>query len=309
MPRVQPHSPRRGLKIAGLVGFIVMMIGGAAAMSIASMKPPVDEATLCRRDIPLELSKLIIVDTTDPLTRNQLSQLRAAIIRARDSLPVYGKLTLLFLDAGSPYEPREIFSMCNPGSSANSNPLFVTASRMDKRWKDSFGQPLDDTIAWLKSAPTAEASPLMETIAAATQRPDFDARIPKKELIVVSDLLQHQPGGYTQYQQGDLWAAYKRSRLPIETRPDLTDVTIDIIYLTRPQVAQFQTPRHRAFWRRWLNQAGAASVHFIGIPNDDEMALQNADGNVVRQNGAQKRSKAVHIGTPIKATPKLAHSD
>src|SRR5262249_20731981 len=150
--------------------------------------------------IPLELSNVIIADTTDALTSNQLRQLKVAIMRARDDLPVYSKLTLLFLDAGAPYEPREIFSMCNPGSSANSNPLFATASHLDKRWKDSFGQPLDDTIAWLKSAPTAEASPIMETIAAATQRPDFDSRIPKRKLIVVSDLLQHHAGGYTQYQ-------------------------------------------------------------------------------------------------------------
>jgi hypothetical protein len=311
MRNTETRSGCRGWKITGLTSFIVLMIGGAAAMSIASVKPAIDETNLCRRDAKLDTSTAIIVDTTDALTQNQLRQLRAAIHNARDDLAAGAKLTLLFLEASASYEPRELVSMCNPGTSASANPMFVTARRIDKRWKDSFGQPIDEAINWLGSAPAAEASPIIETITAATQRPDFDRRVLNRKLVIVSDLLQYQAGsgGYSQYQKSDLWQSYQRSRLAIEARADLTNAAVEIVYLARPNMAQFQSPQHRAFWRQWFTQAGASSVHFIGVPEDAVQSAQEPARPGAKHDSAPKKPKVAPaaVKARTRVTPTLAN--
>jgi hypothetical protein len=260
----------RRWKIAVLVFFIIAVLGGAVVARIITTAPPLDSETLCRRDVQLQQAKTVIVDMSDQLSANQQWQVRAAIYGARDVTPIGGKLIVLLMEATSPHDPRELIAKCNPGSVADINPLFATAKRVDRRWREAFGEPVDQVVKELTSTPTAKSSPIMEAISVATSRADFDGRVPKRSLIIVSDLLQNTPGpdGYSQYNMGDLWRTYKRSQIALEIRPDLSNVIVEIVYVTRPADARYQNARHRAFWRAWLLQAGAASVRFLGIPED-----------------------------------------
>jgi hypothetical protein len=262
----QTSCAARRFRAALLGGLALLVVGGAGYVATISRPPPLDPATLCRLDQRLESSVTIIVDTTDALTRLQASRLAAAVRDAREALPIHGKLTLLFLDAANPFDPREILSLCNPGSVRDLNPFTQTASRVQRRWRESFEAPIDAAVEALTRAPTARRSPIMETIAAATARPDFDSRVPRRRLLVVSDLLQHEPGGYSHYTGDMRWQRFLSSRPAASAWADLAGVEVAIEYLRRPESARQQTDAHRAFWRDWFVWSGAASVRFLGAP-------------------------------------------
>lgn len=261
-----PGQTRRRAAIIGATALAVVV--GAASLGLANQPPALDDKTLCPTDRRLETSVVILVDTTDSLTPIQISRLRASVHDARDALPTYGKLTLLYLESASPYEPKEIVSLCNPGSARNINPLIQTESKIKKRWDESFGNPVERAIAALAAAPMALRSPIIQAVVASTLRPDFDARVRNRRLLIVSDLLQHDPG-YSHYTTipRDLWPMFTRSRLATEAIGDLSNVNVEVEYLQRPKDARLQGEGHRAFWKRWFGEAGASPVRFIGIPD------------------------------------------
>ncbi|GEM_PF-2306827 len=258
-PLTRSQSRRRAFLIGGTA---LAVLVSTAALALVNRQPTLDEKTLCPQEQKLETSVIVLVDTTDALTRMQASQLLTTVRDAQDELPTYGKLTLLFLDAAAPYEPKELVSLCNPGSPRYVNPLFQTASRIEKRYRQSFGAPVEAALDALIKAPTAARSPILEALTAVTWRPDFDARVKNRNLFVVSDLLQHESGGYSHYQLGDPWSRFMRTGLSRKVEADLTGVHVRIDYLRRSEAMQYQNDAHRNFWLRWLTERGAASVDF-----------------------------------------------
>lgn len=261
-------NPRRKamLMIVGSLS-IFAVVGLGAYLNRA---PALDDATLCPSDRPPTANVVILVDTTDALTPTQAARLRATIKEARETTPTFGKLTLLFLDAQDSYEPKELVSLCNPGSPKEINPLFQTESRVRKRWMEAFGTPIDEAIEEILASPTANRSPIIEAITAVAWRPDFDSRAANRRLIIVSDMLQHDPSGYTQYGNGDLWRSFERSRLFQEADANLDGVDVEIEYLRRPSAGNLQNEVHRAFWQHWLVSRGAKAVRFVGTTDPDE---------------------------------------
>lgn len=262
-PLTRSQARRRAFLISG-VALVVLV--STAALALVNRQPALDEKTLCPREQQLETSVVVLVDTTDALTPVQAKRLLATVREARDQLPTYGKLTLLFLDAKAPFEPKELVSLCNPGSPRYVNPLFQTASRIEKRYRQSFGSPVEKALEVLLRAPTATRSPILEALTAATWRPDFDTRVKNRKLYIVSDLLQHEPGGYSHYQPGDLWARFMHAGLSRKVPADLTGMQVRIDYLYRPEAMQYQNDAHQAFWTRWLTKRGAVSIDFGTSP-------------------------------------------
>jgi hypothetical protein len=269
--RIRTLTASQSRRRAATIGAMAMaVVAGAAALALTNRSPALDERSLCPTDRKLETSFIILVDTTDSLTQVQISRLLANVREVRDSLPTYGKLTLLFLDATTPFEPKELVSLCNPGSPRNVNRLFQTESRIRKRWEGSFEKPVERATAALATAPTASRSPIIQAIAASTWRPDFDARVTTRSLLIVSDLLQHD-SSYSQYtnRSRDIWASYARSSLVSEAIANLSHVNVQVEYLRRPKDARYQGEMHRAFWYRWFQEAGASSIDFVGLPNPE----------------------------------------
>jgi len=254
-------------------------LAGAGYLAFASRPPRLNQATLCPLDGRPGASTLLVVDTTDPLTRVQAARLAATIRDARDSLPAQGRLTILFLDAANAYDPREILSLCNPGSIRDSNPFTQTAKRVERRWREAFEAPVESAIESLLRAPAASRSPIVETIAAATARPDFDARNPNRRLLVVSDMLQHT-NAYSHYAGRMRWESFAQSRLAPAALADLTGATVEVEYIRRPGTAHLQTEAHRSFWLAWFERNGATSVRFLGVPEpqrQDRLVAQRRD--------------------------------
>lgn len=269
--RAQRHSrgTARGGRTAKLMVLwlvIALVVGGFGASAFTMLNRPPDAVALCEQGARIAASTIVLVDTTDALTEIHRRRVRAAIEAERDALPRGGKLSVVTMNEADPSQPMEIVSACNPGKSADANPLFVTVSQVDKQWAAAFGGPVEAAIARASDAPVAGSSPLIATAAALLTRPDFDARVPQRRLVVVSDMLEHQKGGYSQIAGGDFWKSYVNSSLSRLVTLDLRGVAVAIDYLARPNYSGVQGPAHRRFWQWLFTEAGAVEVTFIGLP-------------------------------------------
>jgi hypothetical protein len=244
----------------------LVFVGGVLGSNLLHRPPPVDKESLCRKDVPLEYHTVLVIDATDAFTRDQVARLRASVSDERAALPKYGKLTLLFVTPNKPFEPEEILSLCNPGSGSEADPLLSNPGQIESNWRKKFAEPIDAAVARLLSLPTAKRSPILETVTAATWRYDFDGRIAHRRLRIISDLLQHELGGYSHYQVGDPWLRFTRTALAKKVDADLAGVAVRIDYFRRPEAMQYQNEAHRKFWERWFTERGAASIDFGVAP-------------------------------------------
>ncbi len=272
----------RGVKLASLWGgIIVTLVGFGAAIVAMTMRPP-DVYVSCQRSaIGAVAATMIIIDPTDKFEQTHLNRIRTTIETERDRLPKGGRLTLLSLNPGSPWEPVELLSVCNPGSPGEADMLFETRAQVEKRWKKAYAEPIEAAIAKAGDGAPSSSSPILTTIAAAMNRADFDARVARRRLVIISDLLEHEQGGYSQL-KGDLGRA-----LPpmLRARIDLKGVAVEIDYLVRGQYARIQGEVHRKSWVELLRQAGANEVTFVGL---SAPAAETSDGERVAKRTGRK---------------------
>jgi hypothetical protein len=241
---------------------------GAAGYIGANRAPDAD--ALCRKGQAVA-STAVVLDTTDRLTATQRDRAEAAIIIERNRLPGGGRLTLVAINATSPWEPVQLVSVCNPGVADPADPT-KTASHVEKRWKAEYAEPIAAAFAKAYERPPSPASPIIVTVAALLTRPDFDGRASNRRLVLISDLLEHQNGGYSQLKGGDFARGYATSALARQVTLDLRGVAVAIDYLLRPEFIAVQGGAHREFWRKLMTDAGAASVSFVGQENQKTAA-------------------------------------
>jgi hypothetical protein len=265
----------RGVKLACLWGAIITTLGGFTTAIIAMTLRPPDPYVLCQRSaVEATATTVVMIDPTDKFDDTHLRRLRTTIETERDRLPKGGRLTLLVLNPHSPWEPVELVSVCNPG--AHANIWFETRAQVEKRWAKTYAEPIEAAIARIGNGAPAANSPIFTTIAAALNRPDFDARVTRRFLVLISDLLEHEQGVYSQL-KGDLNRPW-----PARARIDLKDVAVRIDYLMRGQYAGIQGEKHREFWARLLMQAGASEVTFVGLKTPEPPETGAGDGFVKR---------------------------
>lgn len=258
MSRRRSSRTRSALGIV-LIAAALLVLGGLSTAAILLRPPPTDE-TLCRTDAPLGAHTIILVDSTDRLEPRHRRKLRAVMAQERARLSQYDRLTLMRLNARRPQEPSILFSRCLPRPPEQTNPLFENARLAQQRWDAAFATALDRALRSAQSGGGAQASPLVAGLRAVAADPDFGAEIPHRRLVLVSDLLEHTPGGFTLYAQGADYAAW-RARTAAGP-PDLTNVEMRIVPLDRPDHAARQTAALAQFWPAFFDAAetGALSI-------------------------------------------------
>jgi len=270
---VDLRRTRRRSTPLGRLGALLVVIGCASAMTAIIVaggfvrQTKLDSTTLCRLNAPPPAYSVVLVDGSDRFSTLQAAQVTAAVEREATRLPRYGKLSVFLLSAAHPDQPEEIISVCNPGTAHNADEWLEGPKKLDRIWQNRFRPKLDTAINRLLAAPDSDSSPIMETISAIAHRPDFNAPIPVRRLVVVSDLLQFTPGIYTQYRSGNLWAPFARSALALSADPDLARVDVVVDYIERSGDSRFQGAAHIAFWGRWFRQRNAAKVEFRMPPS------------------------------------------
>lgn len=254
---------RRGGAGAGALGVVLILLaasvlGVLGAAAFLMRPPPTDAETLCRLDAAPEAHTIVLVDSTDRLEPRHRRKLRAVLAQERGRLAQYERLTVMRLNVRRPQEPSILFSKCLPRAPEDTNPLFENARRAQQRWDDGFASALEGAFRSAAGGGRANASPIIAGLRAAAADPEFGPEIPRRRLVLVSDLLEHDPRGFSLYVSEAIYADW-RSGAPLGP-PDLARVDVRIVPLDRPDHARRQADALERFWPAFFEAADVESL-------------------------------------------------
>jgi hypothetical protein len=232
----------------------VVAVGGLGAVAFVNRAPALDEGNGCvRGELVPPAHTMVLVDQTDSLGQRQIDYVKTLILLEYDRLKPGERLTVRPIDENPDSNARE-FSRCRVRRGADVLGLGANPEMIEADFRRIVGNPLNNYLNSLADAPTAEASPILETIATAIDSPDFGENVAERRLIVVSDMAQHSPLA-DQYGQPESYDLSPEARDLL--RRDLKAVAVRVHYVRRPSLLGLQNEAHRTFWRDWLKTEGA----------------------------------------------------
>jgi hypothetical protein len=250
-----------GLKarIGGAAAVALALVAGGATLAIKGRAAavPTDATTLCPTKRPPSEIMVILLDVSDRFSEPQRLQIQNQMARLRDSIPRFGMVEVYTVDRLRRRVTEPVSHLCNPGTGADLNKIYQNPQLAKKKW-DGFATKLRADVDHQIEKPAHQTSPIFEAIQATALRtfgkPEYDG-LPKR-LVIVSDLLQHVPGGLSMYQGVPPFESFKKSPYFSRVRSDLEGVSVLVYYLVRPGVAE-QDRKHIAFWDAYFHAQGA----------------------------------------------------
>src|SRR5207245_3894538 len=107
-----------------IIGGCLLFVFVAVVIAVKLREPKPSHGTdLCPYEIPYPHT-VILLDKTDPFTESQKQKLMETISRVKARLDKYEKLSIYILDHASYKAHIPVFSLCNPGSPENAEPLY-----------------------------------------------------------------------------------------------------------------------------------------------------------------------------------------
>ncbi len=236
---------------------IIAVIGGIVGYgTFFTNKVEVDKATGCPVDGPIA-RHVMIVDQTDTFTPVQAVDIQNQFEDYKGKVPRYGELVVYAIRPGSKGIPAPVIRACNPGNAEDINQLVESSLQIARKWRESFDGPMQEVIEQVLKPTSSEISPIIETIQAVTVKefgPTWmDDR--RKELIVVSDLLQHSKA-LSHYGARYSIDSFLKGQAFNKLRTDLRDVDVDLLYLYRDTEKANQNTVHRDFWIKLIQEQG-----------------------------------------------------
>jgi len=247
------------LRIAGAAALALVLIAGGAALALKgrSAAVPTDARTLCPTKRPPSQIMVILLDVSSRFSEPQRLQIQNQLARLRDSVPRFGLVQVYTVDRLRRRLTAPVNHLCNPGTGAELNQMYQNPQLAKKKW-DGFAAQLRSDINKQIEARPHGTSPIFEAIQATALRtfgkPEYDG-LPKR-LVIISDLMQHVPGGLSMYQGVPPFDSFKNTDYFARVRSDLSGVSVLIYYLVRPKVEE-QDAKHIAFWNDYFRFEGA----------------------------------------------------
>jgi len=254
---------------------LLLVAGVVAAVSYfaLTLRPAeYDADTLCIAGI-VPPHRVVIIDKTDLYSTQQAGAIERIILTQRDTLTVGERLSLFELDETGRLDDTNQFSLCNPGSGDQVNPLYRNPDRIQARYEALFDAPLQQALADLVVPKDAPQSPILEALAELAQEPSMGQTVPGRRIVLVSDMLQNS----------DIVSVYGRSRGGVFDRLPpvaetvqaireeygmaLAGVTLEIHLIERPGWENEQNGEQRSYWTQVFGQLGMA-VSWQVLPAD-----------------------------------------
>ena len=232
----------------------LLAIGGIGAMAFVSRAPALDDGSGCvRGELVPPAHTVVLVDQTDSLTQRQIDYAKTLILLEYERLKPGERLTVRPIDEDPDSKARE-FARCRVRRGSDVLGVGANPEMIEADFRRIVGDPLNTYLDSLASVPTAEASPILETIASAVDSPDFGSNVGDRRLVIVSDMAQHSEQ-VNQYGLSEGFPVSTEARELL--RRELKDVDVRVHYVRRGSLTGLQTEAHRAFWRSWLAGEGA----------------------------------------------------
>jgi len=238
-----------------ILAVAVLAIIGVGVALYLSRTPKLDLASGCPVDqqVPPEHT-VVLIDQTDPLTPRQIDYAKSLILAEYDRLKPEGKLTISSIRADVGADDHD-FSRCRVQRGADVSDVTANPEMIEAQFRHTVGDALNDYLNSLRHAPTAPRSPIIETIDAALDAPDFGPTVKDRRLAIISDMAQNS-SELSEY-KGPGSGLDPSPRVRDELSRDMHGVAVRIHYVRRPALSAIQTPEQRAFWLDWFRRQGA----------------------------------------------------
>jgi len=223
------------------------------------------DSQFCIIGEPVPVYWNILVDKTDVYTKRHIDQLQAAMKDARGRVKVKQRLSVFVMDKTYPKSPKKRFAprfdLCHPGRGADTSPVKGNPPRVEKRFQKEYESTLNDVMNDLEKIEKADRSPILDAILRVASRSEFQLSL-RRHIFVVSDMLEHAPGGYSHYHTpvGEFGLGMPDRFQKMDAKL-LDNVVVHIAYLKRPDRIGRQGASHKSFWRTYLSDLGA-TVYF-----------------------------------------------
>lgn len=243
---------------------ILIVIGVLGAISYAALvlqPAEYDPDTLCLTEAqPPHVG--VVIDKTDLYSPEQAARIEQLVLTARDQLQIGERLSLYELDARGELINTNGFSLCNPGRGEQINPLYRNPARVEARYQALFEGPLQTALADLVEPKESPASPIIEALARLALTEEFDPATPRREIVLVSDMLQNS-GLFTVYGRARTDLAGRlpdpdrvAEALEAEFGDSLVGVRIEIYLIERAGWTAAQRATIQAYWSAVFGQLG-----------------------------------------------------
>ncbi|ANP46531.1 hypothetical protein [Candidatus Viadribacter manganicus] len=151
-----------------------------------------------------------------------------------------------------------------PRPPEQTNPLFENPRLVQATWNEEFAQALESALRSAGSGGPQRASPIIAGLRAVGADPDFGQEIPRRRLVLVSDLLEHNPQGFSLYVSDADYTAGRASSP--NGPPNFARVELRIVPIDRPDNAERQAFAVEAFWPASFDAADVQSVSMDPAP-------------------------------------------
>lgn len=218
----------------------------------------IDKASNCRTDGKSPRDTVLLLDATEVYSDSHLEALRNIVNKYVDSALIHERFTVYVLgDEPDRYEPQLV--VCNPGNGDGVSPITGAPEKMFRAWTKSFKEPIIEIVNTLDAQLSAQTSPVMEMLKFVGLRTIARKTSVEKRIIMVSDMVENTES-YSQYAQTNMkyfdWRDNPHFR---QTRSQLNNVDVHIIYVERPTLSHIQGRNHiEKFWRPLIDNAGGA---------------------------------------------------
>jgi hypothetical protein len=261
----QRAETRRAVIILAVAVLALVGVGFALYLS---RSPQLDVATGCPvgQRTPPEHT-VVLIDQTDPLTQRQIDYAKSVILAEYDRLKPEGKLTISSIRADVGQDDHD-FSRCRVRRGTDVSEVTANPEMIEAQFRHTVGDALNDYINSLRHAPTAPRSPIIETVDAALDAPDFGPTVKVRRLSIISDMAQNSTA-LSEY-RGPGSGLEPSDAARDDLSRDMHGVAVRIHYVRRPALAAIQTPAQRAFWIDWFKRQGADVTLGWGLQLVDE---------------------------------------
>ena len=217
-------------------------------------------AELCPADGPVA-HLAILLDTTDPLAKTHL-QLTRQIIESKINAAATGtRVSFSTVDPDSGVRQSAFFSICKPPSGMEVSQFTENPRMVQEKYETEFLDPVDSGLASLLTIPEALSSPIMEGIQEFASRiPEFTTTDSPRELIIMSDLMQHSDS--FSFYRGESWKSFADANGP--ERFGFAFNNADIVILRIPRIVE-RSAVVDDFWVRYLMMQGFDNTDIITV--------------------------------------------
>lgn len=266
--RKSRNSMEKDSKIGyGLIGFCGLLLAAFIIYLIAKPAPIKRGADNCPST--LTAHTVILIDRTDPFSAGQITTLKDIIAQTEATLELDEKITIYTIEGNARKGLSDpLLSLCRPRDGSQTNQWTENERFIRRNYEDKFATLFRENSQSMLYGKAHEKSPIFEALSSLASKSDFQADLPKRRLIILSDFIQnsHRLNLYDPN-----WSAQAKEQKFKNIFPVLASVrpvqgSFYIVLRNKPAPMRVQNnPQFYPLWYQWIDEMGIDVQEFMKV--------------------------------------------